>query len=142
MAGPSRADQRVKAVRGKGRAVTYIFGVGMASIPGSHYDVFAGSQTVNFGVTADPNNVPAPVPGDFNLEVVTNASGTGSFATAAGYQGLAILSADGHTLTALHGNYGFVDAGGSDSIFGGDGNLLIGGAPGDTITGGTGDQFL
>src|SRR5436189_67779 len=83
-------------------AVAYIFGVGMASIPGSHYDVFAGSQTVNFGVTADPNNVPAPVSGDFNLEVVTNATGTGSFLTAPGYQGLAILSADGNTLTALH----------------------------------------
>src|SRR5437773_11935754 len=98
MAGPSRADQRVKAVRGQGRAVAYIFGVGMASIPGSHYDVFAGNQTVNFGVTPDPNNVPPPVSGNFNLEVVTNATGTGSFLTAPGYQGLAILSTDGHTL--------------------------------------------
>jgi Ca2+-binding RTX toxin-like protein len=114
----------------------------MASIPGSHYDVFAGSQTVNFGVTSDPNNVPAPVPGDFNLEVVTSASGTDSFTTAPGYQGLAILSADGHTLTPLHGDFGVVDAGGSDSIVAGDGNLLIGGAPGDTIIGGTGNQFL
>jgi hypothetical protein len=58
----------------------------MASIPGSHYDIFAPGQTVNFGVTADPNTVPPPVPGDFNLEVITNATGTGSFATAAGYQ--------------------------------------------------------
>src|SRR5438067_8923245 len=75
----------------------------MASIPGSHYDIFAPKQTVNFGVTTDPNNVPAPVAGAFNLEVVTNGTGTGSFTTAPGYQGLAVLSADGHTLTLLHG---------------------------------------
>ena len=114
----------------------------MASIPGSHYDVFAGNQTVNFGVTPDPNNVPPPVSGNFNLEVVTNATGTGSFLTAPGYQGLAILSTDGHTLTALHGNYAVVDNGGSDSIFAGDGNFSIGGAAGDTITGGTGNNFI
>jgi len=115
----------------------------MASVPGSHYNVFAGNQTVHFGVTSDPNNVPAPISGNFNLEVITNASGTGSFSTASGYQGLAILSADGHTFTALHGDYGVVDTGGNDSIFAGDGNIAIGGAVGDTITGGTGaTQFL
>jgi len=38
----------------------------MASIPGSHYNIFAGNQVVNFGVTTDPNNPPAPIPGDFN----------------------------------------------------------------------------
>ena len=114
----------------------------MASIPGSHYDVFAGNQTVNFGVTPDPNNVPPPVSGNFNLEVVTNATGTGSFLTAPGYQGLAILSTDGHTLTALHGTYAVNDVGGNDSIFAGDGNFSIGGASGDTITGGTGNNFI
>src|SRR5437762_3961773 len=114
----------------------------MASIPGSHYNIFAGNQVVNFGVTTDPNNPPAPIPGDFNLEVVSNASGTGSFTTASGYQGLSVLSTDGLVLTAEHGNYGVVDAGGNDSIFAGDGNVTIGGAVGDTITGGTGNYFI
>src|SRR5438067_3976719 len=116
----------------------------MASIPGSHYDIFAPKQTVNFGVTTDPNNVPAPVAGAFNLEVVTNGTGTGSFTTAPGYQGLAVLSADGHTLTLLHGNYGAVDnPGGGDRILFGDGSVSVMGAAGDTLMGGTGlNQFL
>jgi Ca2+-binding RTX toxin-like protein len=115
----------------------------MASIPGSHYDIFAPKQSVSFGVTADPNTLPPPVSGDFNLEVITNASGTGSFATAAGYQGLAILSTNGNVLTALHGNYGVVDAGANDLVMLGDGSESIGGAFGDTLVGGTGlSQFL
>ena len=116
----------------------------MASIPGSHYDIFAPKQTVNFGVTTDPNNVPAPVAGAFNLEVVTNGTGTGSFTTAPGYQGLAVLSADGHTLTLLHGNYGAVhNPGGGDRILFGDGSVSVMGAAGDTLMGGTGlNQFL
>src|SRR5258705_13245418 len=112
----------------------------MALVPGSHYNVFAGNQIVNFGVTSDPNNVPAPVGGDFNLEVITNASGTGSFATASGYQGLAVLSTDGHTFTLLHGDYGVVASGGNGSIIAGDGNVSIGGAARDTVTGGTGSD--
>src|ERR1700730_5733695 len=98
----------------------------MVSIPGSQYDVFAGGQTINFGITSDPNNVPPPVGGDFNLEVVVNATGTGSYNTASGYQGRAILSTDGHTLTLLHGDdYKVTDdgsnGGGNDHIFLGDG---------------------
>jgi len=115
----------------------------MASLPGSHYNVFAGNQIVHFGVTTDPNNVPAPVAGNFNLEVITNASGTGSFSTASGYQGLAVLSTNGSVFTAGHGDYGIQDTGGNDSIFAGDGNVSVLGAAGDTITGGTGgNQFI
>ena len=115
----------------------------MASIPGSHYNVFVSNQVVNFGMTTDPNNVPAPVAGNFNLEVITNASGTGSFSTASGYQGLAIISTNGSVFTAAHGSYGVQDTGGNDSIFAGDGNVSILGAAGDTITGGSsGNQFL
>jgi Ca2+-binding RTX toxin-like protein len=115
----------------------------MASVPGSHYNVFAGNQIVNFGVTTDPNNVPAPVAGDFNLEVISNASGTGSFSTASGYQGLGVISTNGSVFTAGHGDYGVQDTGGNDSIFVGDGNVSILGAAGDTITGGTGgSQFI
>jgi hypothetical protein len=110
----------------------------MASIPGSQYDVFAGGQTINFGVTTDPNNVPPPVGGDFNLEVVVNATGTGSYNTASGYQGLAILSTDGHTLTLLHGNYQVTDdgtnGGGNDHIYLGDGAESIIGANGGGLS--------
>ena len=65
----------------------------MPNIPGTNYNVFVTTgQTIKFGVTSDPNNPPSPVPGDFNLEVVVNATGTGTYSTAPGYQGLAILS--------------------------------------------------
>ena len=71
----------------------------MPNIPGTNYNVFVTTgQTIKFGVTSDPNNPPSPVPGDFNLEVVVNATGTGTYSTAPGYQGLAILSTDTHTL--------------------------------------------
>src|ERR1700730_225509 len=115
----------------------------MASIPGSQYDVYAGGQTINFGVTTDPNTVPPPVGGDFNIEVVVNATGTGSYNTASGYQGLAILSTDGHTLTLLHGDYKVTDDGSNDCIYLGDGAETVVGATGDTLYGGTGNnQFL
>jgi Ca2+-binding RTX toxin-like protein len=115
----------------------------MASIPGSHYDIFAGNQTVNIAVTFDPNSVAPPVPGDFNLEVVINSTGTGSGTPAAGYQGLAFLSTDTHTLTALHGNFGIVDGGSNDLVILGDGSVSIAGASGDTLQGGSGpNQFL
>src|SRR5437868_246778 len=119
----------------------------MASIPGSQYDVYAGGQTINFGVTNDPSNVPPPVVGDYNLEVIVNAAGTGTYSTASGYQGVAVMSTDHHTLTLLHGDYKVTDdaanGGGNDLIYLGDGAETIVGAAGDTLTGGTGDnQFL
>jgi hypothetical protein len=107
------------------------------------YVFFAPGQAMNAATTTDPNNPPPPIPGDFNLEVVVNATGTGSYATAPGYQGLAIRSTDSHTLTMLHGDYGAVDNGVGDTIFLGDGSESIGGASGDTILGGNGaNQFL
>src|SRR6266550_5220300 len=116
----------------------------MPNIPGTNYNVFVTTgQTIKFGVTSDPNNPPSPVPGDFNLEVVVNATGTGTYSTAPGYQGLAILSTDTHTLTLLHGDYGVVDNASNDTIILGDGNETIGGAIGDTVIGGTGaSQFI
>jgi hypothetical protein len=119
----------------------------MASIPGSHYDVFAPGQTVNFNLTYDPNSFGPPVPGEFNLEVIINATGTGNYPTPPGYQGVLIESVPGKTVpptvTMLHGNYGLVDAGGNDQIFLGDGSESVQGASGDTLAGGTGlNQFL
>src|SRR5438045_1458730 len=119
----------------------------MASIPGSHYEIFAPGQTVNFGLTYDANSFAPPVPGEFNLEVIINATGTGNYPTPPGYQGVLIESVAGKTIpptvTMLHGNYGLIDAGGNDRIFLGDGSESVQGASGDTLAGGTGlNQFL
>ena len=119
----------------------------MASIPGSHYEIFAPGQTVNFGLTYDANSFAPPVPGEFNLEVIINATGTGNYPTPPGYQGVLIESVPGKTIpptvTMLHGDYGLIDAGGNDRIFLGDGSESVQGASGDTLAGGTGlNQFL
>src|SRR5205085_733592 len=119
----------------------------MASIPGSHYDIFAPNQTVDMALTYDANSAAPPVSGEFNLEVVINSTGTGNYPTPPGYQGVLIETPPGKgfppTVTMLHGNYGLVDAGGNDQIYLGDGSESIGGALGDTLAGGTGlNQFL
>jgi Ca2+-binding RTX toxin-like protein len=119
----------------------------MATVPGTHYDVFAPGQVINFGQTYDANSFAPPVPGEFNLEVIINATGTGNYATPPGYQGVLIESVPGKTVpptvTMLHGNYGLVDGGGNDRIFLGDGSESVQGASGDTLAGGTGlNQFL
>ena len=116
----------------------------MAFIPGTTYDIFVTTgQAIFIGETSDPNNPRPPVPGDFNVEVILNSTDGGSFTTAPGYQGLAILSTDVRTLTAAHGDFGIVDSGGNDSITLGDGNTSVLGASGDTLRGGSGNgQFL
>src|SRR6266550_4464022 len=119
----------------------------MASIPGSHYDIFAPNQTVDMALTYDANSAAPPVSGEFNLEIVINSTGTGNYPTPPGYQGVLIETPPGKgfppTLTMLHGNYGLVDGAGNDRIFLGDGSESIGGALGDTLAGGTGlNQFL
>ena len=85
----------------------------MASIPGSHYDIFAPNQPVNMALTYDANSAAPPVSGEFNLEVVINSTGTGDYPIAQGYQGVLIETPPGKgspaTLTMLHGNYGLVD---------------------------------
>src|SRR5438045_7465391 len=39
-------------------------------------------QPINVVPAGDPPNPPPPAPGDFNLELVLNATGTGSYMTA------------------------------------------------------------
>src|SRR5438067_10002494 len=118
----------------------------MATVPGTHYEIFAPGQSVNFAVTYNPDN-PPPVPGEFNLEVIINSTGTGNYPTPPGFQGVLIESVAGKTVpptaTLLHGDYGLIDSGGNDLIFLGDGSESVSGAPGDTLVGGTGpNQFL
>src|SRR6266550_1717638 len=107
---------------------------------------FAPGLPLNLVYTATGSTLPAPMPGQFNLELFNNGTGTGSVATASGYQGVALVTADGRTVSLLHGDYGLVDSGangGNNLIFLGDGSESIGGAVGDTILGGSGaNQFL
>src|SRR5438067_1165897 len=118
----------------------------MASIPGSHYDIFAPNQTVDMALTYDANSAAPPVSGEFNLEIVINSTGTGNYPTPPGYQGVLIETPPGKgfpaTLTMLHGNYGLVDGAGNDRIFLGDGNETSAGASGETITGGAANTFF
>jgi hypothetical protein len=107
---------------------------------------FAPGLPANLVYTATGSTLPAPLPGQFNLELFNNGTGTGSITTAPGYQGVALVSADGRTVSLLHGDYGLVDSGangGNNLIVLGDGSESIGGAIGDTILGGSGpNQFL
>jgi Ca2+-binding RTX toxin-like protein len=87
----------------------------MATIPGSHFTVTAGA-VVNIVETTTGTGLPAPVAGDFNLEVYV-----GSLANAPplapGYQGLAVLTAGGLQLDLLSGTYAVTDNGtGNDTL--------------------------
>src|SRR5438067_10699817 len=119
----------------------------MASIPGSHYDVYVPGQTVDFGLTYNAHGFGPPVSGEFNLGIIINSSGTGNYPTPPGYQGVLIESVAGKTIpptvTMLHGDYGLIDGDGNHLIFLGDGSESVQGASGDTLAGGTGlNQFL
>jgi hypothetical protein len=104
---------------------------------------FAPGQALNLVTTTTGTNLPPAIPGEFNLEQIANGTGSGSYASAPGYQGVVLVSSDGRTLNLLHGDYGLVDSGGNDSIAAGDGSVSIGGAVGDTLLGGSGaNQFL
>jgi hypothetical protein len=90
---------------------------------------FAPGQTLNLVTTTTGTNLPPAIPGEFNLEQIANGTGSGSYATAPGYQGVVLVSFDGRTLNLLHGDYGLVDSGGNETIWG---------AATDTIRGGSG----
>jgi hypothetical protein len=84
---------------------------------GTPYTFFTTTgQPLNLATTSDPANPPPVVPGSYNLEELMNASGSGTPAPAPGYDGLAIMSNDTHTLFVAAGDYGLVDSTGADSI--------------------------
>jgi Ca2+-binding RTX toxin-like protein len=123
----------------------------MASIPGGQYSFFAAGQAVNVVTTADGSHLPLPVPGEFNLELVTSLNGPSDLPT--GYQGVALASPDGKTIDLVSGDDGFkvlgggphtISAGsGNDTIFGGNGpDLIYGGKGNDTIQGGSGPDTI
>jgi Ca2+-binding RTX toxin-like protein len=132
----------------------------MASIPGGQYTFFAAGQAVNVVTTPDGSHLPLPVPGEFNLELVTSLNGPSDLPT--GYQGVALASPDGKTIDLVSGDDGFrvlgggphtISAGsGNDTIFGGRGpdlifggsgrDLIFGGRSDDTISGGSGPDTI
>jgi Ca2+-binding RTX toxin-like protein len=123
----------------------------MASVPGGQYSFFASGENVNVVFSPDGNNLPAPIAGEFNLEVITDGKVPSGIPT--GYQGVAVLSDNGQTLTMAYGDYAVrVDRGGPHTIIGGSGNdtiyggngpeLLIGGSGADLIFGGNGPDTI
>jgi serralysin len=133
----------------------------MASIPGGQFAFFAANKPVNVVLTPDGHASPPPVPGDFNLELVTSPQGT-AYGLPAGYQGVALLANQGHTLNLLQGDIGvsvigngpdtIIAGSGNDTIYGGHGpelivggsgrDLIFGGGGADTIYGGIGSETI
>ncbi len=118
----------------------------MASIPGGQYNVLAqGGQQVNVVTTSDGNNLPPPILGQFNLEVISGGSVPPGIP--AGYQGVAVLSDNGKTINMAYGDWALhvtgdptvIGGAGSDTIYGGNApTLIIGGSGPDLIYGGSG----
>jgi Ca2+-binding RTX toxin-like protein len=104
----------------------------MASIPGGQYNVFAqGGQQVNVVTTPDGNNPPPPIPGEFNLEVITG--GVIPPGLPPGYQGVAVLSDNGQTINMAYGDWA-LNLTGDPTVYGGAGS--------DTITAGAGPALI
>src|SRR5438876_746304 len=113
----------------------------MASVPGGQYAFFASSENVNVVLTPNGNNLPPPIAGEFNLEVIT--SPTGPSGIPQGYQGVALLYNDGKTLDMLYGDYAVRIGSGPDTIHGGNGgDLIVGGSGTDVIFGGRGNDTI
>jgi Ca2+-binding RTX toxin-like protein len=115
----------------------------MASIPGGQFTFSAAHQPVNLVVAASGASLPPPIPGDFNLEVITSPIGT-SYPLPPGYQGVALLSQGGHELDMLRGSYSVAVTGsGADTVQGGTGNdTIIGGTGAELIYGGHGNDLI
>src|SRR5262245_28084222 len=122
----------------------------MASIPGGQYNAFAqGGQQVNVVTSSDGQNFPPPVPGQFNLEVITG--GVVPSGLAPGYQGMAVLSDNGQTINMAFGDWALqlngdstvIGGAGHDTIYGGNSPaLIIGGAGPDVVYGGGGPMTV
>ena len=112
----------------------------MASLVGGRYAFFAPGESVNVVITSNGGNLPPPIAGQFNLEVVTSLNGPTVLPS--GYQGVALMAPDGRTLDLVTGDFGVRDSGnngGADTIVAGAGNeTIIGGRLTASIVGGSG----
>jgi hypothetical protein len=105
----------------------------MATIPGSHFTVKAGA-VLNIVETTTGTGLPAPVPGDFNLEVYVGSPSSAP-PLAPGYEGLAVLTAGGMKLDLISGTYAVTDHGtGKDTLSAfGTNETIAGGSAGVTL---------
>jgi Ca2+-binding RTX toxin-like protein len=120
------------------------FGITIApSVPGGQYSFFGPpGGSINLVQSPDGNNLPAAVPGVFNLLVIT-APTQASYPVPSGYQGVAIyVGGTDNALSLVAGDVNVDDAGPGDSIFGGPGFSTIGGGQFDTIVGGSNNEFI
>jgi hypothetical protein len=107
---------------------------------GSQFEFFVDSP-LNAVYTLTGADLPAAVPGAFNLEIVISPTQT-AYPLPPGYQGVATFP--GVTvmqLDLLAGNVNVVDTRLAAVITAGPGNGSIGGGDDDTITGGTGTRW-
>lgn len=98
----------------------------MATIPGSQFSAFADPLPVNVVETTTGTGLPPTVPGAFNLEVYIGSVGNAP-PLDPGYQGLAVLSPDGHTIDLISGAYAITD----------DGDTITARGNNETISGGS-----
>jgi Ca2+-binding RTX toxin-like protein len=109
---------------------------------GSQYAFFVPGGAVNVVYTPSGANLPVPVFGAFNLDAITSPT-QASYPLPPGYQGLATFpGGSGTSLSLLVGDVSVVDTGLGGVITLGSGNGSVGGGLDDTITGGTGTQFI
>src|SRR4051794_16097316 len=117
----------------------------MSSLVGGQY-VF---KTANGGAiapvfaNANSGQPPAPVAGQFNLELIIQPN-PAALSVPSGYQGAASLSSTGQALQLLGGSFQVTDNSGGNSITApstGDAVTIIGGN-GDTIIGGSGNLVV
>src|SRR5260370_39665460 len=129
--GLTRTDLTLMAALGWGATPT-------ASL--NRFELFTPNKLVNVAATPDGSSLPAPISGQFNLELVTAPVGT-SYPLPSGYQGVAILPGGfGLSLTVLSGAMPIVTIDSCDSIILGSGAQTDAGATGDTITAGLGNS--
>ena len=89
---------------------------------------FIAGPPVNLVVTPDGQNLPPPISGDFNIELVTSPDPNAypdetPYPLPPGYQGTALILNGGTTLMLLHGTFGVSDTGGGN-------DALVLGTPG------------
>ncbi|HEU0219059.1 MAG TPA: calcium-binding protein [Stellaceae bacterium] len=82
----------------------------MATIPGSQFTATAPGQPVNVVETTTGTGLPPTVPGAFNLEVFVGDPNNAP-PIDPGYQGLAVLSPNGHTIDLIQGSFAITDDG-------------------------------
>jgi Ca2+-binding RTX toxin-like protein len=100
------------------------------------------AQPINGVTTSDGSNLPPPVGGDFNIELVTNPART-SYSLPAGYQvGATFPGGTGKQIDLVAGDVMLNDAGQGDVVVLGTGNDTVGAGTADTIYGGSGTQVI